>query len=202
LLHYVIFPESSPDVSSYPSAGDSVGDASSPERFVFRATTRETAGERFTFDFFLQPGASVPVEHVHRTQAERFEVLEGTLSVTMASEELLLHPGEVAVVPPGVAHQAFNRSAAEVHALVEVRPSGNLDLFFAQLDRSAVTMEPPGVPALLQFIRLMQAYEASYNATLPIWAQRAWHSSSYPRPDCWATNTTTPNTVLSSLLPG
>ena len=173
LVHYVLFPEASPDASSYPSAGDSVGDTSSPERFLYRETTRETEGERFTFDFFLQQGTSVPVEHVHAIQEERFEVLEGTLTVTVASEEMLLHAGEVAVVPPGVAHQAFNLGHSEVHALVEVRPSGNLDMFFVQLERSGVTMDPPGVPAALQFMRLLQEYEASYSADLPISAQRA-----------------------------
>ncbi|MBW2241510.1 MAG: cupin domain-containing protein [Deltaproteobacteria bacterium] len=173
LLHYVIFPEASPDMSSYPSAGDSVGDSSSAERFVFRTTTRETEGERFTFDFFLRPGAKVPTEHVHSIQEERFEVLEGTLTVTLASEEILLQPGDVAVVPPGVAHQAFNRGETEAHALVDVRPSGNLDMFFVQLERSGVSMEPPGAQAGLQFARFMQEYEASYSAGMPIVAQKA-----------------------------
>lgn len=173
LLHYVIFPQPSPDVSSFPSAGDSVGDSSSAERFVFRTTTRETEGNRFAFDFFLQPGASVPVEHVHANQEERFEVIEGTLAVTVAGEETLLKPGDVAVVPPGIAHQAFNRTDTEMHALVDVRPSGNLDMFFVQLERSGVNMDLPSLPSGLQFLRFMQEYEASYAAGLPIWTQKA-----------------------------
>lgn len=171
-LHYVLFPEPSPEISYYPSAGDSVGDGSSPQRFVFRATTRETDGKRLTFDYYLQPGASVPAAHVHSIQEERFEVLEGTLTVIVAGEEILLHPGDVAVVPPGTSHQAFNRADTEMHALVNVVPSGNLDMFFVQLERSGVTMDPPAVPAGLQFMRFMQEYEASYNPDLPISAQR------------------------------
>ena len=171
-LHYVVFPEPSPDISSYPSAGDSVGNSSSPRRFVFRTTTRETKGKRLTFDFYLQPSASVPVAHIHSIQEERIEVLEGTLVVIMSGEEVLLHPGDVAVVPPGTPHQAFNRADIEMHALVNVVPSGNLDMFFVQLERSGVRMDPPAVPAGLQFMRFMQEYEASYMASLPISAQR------------------------------
>ena len=171
-LHYVVFPEPSPDFSSYPSAGDSVGDSSSPERFVFRETTRETEGERLTFDYFLRPGASVPTEHVHPIQEERFEVLEGTLTVTIAGKEVQLRPGEVGVVPAGIAHRAFNHADTEMHSLVDVRPSGNLDMFFVQLERSGVRMDPPALPAGLQFMRFMQEYEASYIAGLPISTQR------------------------------
>lgn len=171
-LHYLAFPQSSPDLSSYPRSGDAVGDNSSSERFVFKATTRETDGELFSFDFFLRPGAAVPAEHVHPIGEERFHVLEGSLTVTRAGEQLVLQPGQVAAVPPGVAHQAFNHADAEAHVHVEVRPSGNLDMFFVQLERSGVSMEPPGVPALLQFMRLVQEYQASYLAAPPIWAQR------------------------------
>ncbi len=114
----------------------------------------------------------MPAEHVHPIQEERFHVLEGSLTVTRAGERLVLQPGQVASVPPGVAHQAFNHADAEAHAHVEVRPSGNLDMFFVQLERSGVDMEPPGVPALLQFMRFAQEYEASYIAALPIRAQR------------------------------
>ena len=170
-LHYVAFPEPSPDLSAYPRSGDTVGDRSSSERFVFKATTRETDGELVSFDFFLRPGAAVPAEHVHPIQEERFHVLEGSLTVTRAGEQLVLKPGQVAVVPPGVPHQAFNPANAMAHAYVELRPSGNLDMFFVQLERSGVSMEPPGLPALLQFMRFVQEYEASYLAALPISAQ-------------------------------
>jgi len=40
---------------------------------------RDTAGELFQLDLYVQPGGFVAAEHIHPKQEERFEVLAGTL---------------------------------------------------------------------------------------------------------------------------
>jgi hypothetical protein len=50
------------------------------ERFVFHATSDDTAGKLLEFDLVVEPHGRVPGGHVHPGQQESFEILEGTMS--------------------------------------------------------------------------------------------------------------------------
>jgi mannose-6-phosphate isomerase-like protein (cupin superfamily) len=57
-------------------------------------------GEVLRIDIWSDPGGGVLAEHFHPTLEERYEVLEGELTVHVDGRAQVLGPGERAVVPP------------------------------------------------------------------------------------------------------
>ncbi len=51
--------------------------------------------------------AGKPPKHLHPSQVERFEVLEGEIHALVGDEEHTLRPGDTLDVPAGVAHQMW-----------------------------------------------------------------------------------------------
>ena len=93
------------------------------ERFTFTHTSAGTGGELLAFDFALRPGGAVPIPHVHPTQTERFEVVDGVMRFRVGLRTLTAGPGDVVEVAPGVAHSFANAGPGEAHLRVEVRPA-------------------------------------------------------------------------------
>lgn len=100
-----------------------------------------------------QPGAD---PHVHDEHTDSFHVLEGrlTLLVGPGREELHVHAGEVAVVPPGVVHGFRNDSGVPATWLNMHTPNGGFaDYLRGARDGVEVawdSREPPaggGLPA-------------------------------------------------------
>ena len=61
------------------------------------------------------------VWHSHADTDDFFLVLKGRLTIRMRDREVVLHPGELFVVPRGVEHQPF--AEEETHLLL-IEPSG------------------------------------------------------------------------------
>jgi len=85
----------------------------------------------------------LPPEHLHPTQAERFEVLEGTIRAVVDGEERTYGPGESFDVPAGAPHQMTADTPARLRW--EVRPALRTAEFFERLYGN-----PPDPAALLQ----------------------------------------------------
>jgi quercetin dioxygenase-like cupin family protein len=85
----------------------------------------------------------LPPEHLHPAQAERFEVLEGTIRAVVGGEERTYAVGESFEVPAGAPHQM---AAGEAPARMrwEVRPALRTAEFFERLYSN-----PPDPLALL-----------------------------------------------------
>jgi mannose-6-phosphate isomerase-like protein (cupin superfamily) len=132
LLHYVVFPEGEPPEWAYAKSGFAF-ETPTGERFRVIRSGVETGGEFAQSHFDLIPGGHAPRAHVHPHQEERFQVLSGTLTVVVNDEERVVSAGETVVVPPGTAHQPFNRGTVEMRSIGEIRPAGKLGLFFGQL---------------------------------------------------------------------
>src|SRR6476661_3853307 len=63
------------------------------------------------------PGSTEPPAHLHPGQDERFEVLEGELTVVIGDEEpRTLHAGETLLIPRGTAHRMWNAAATPARA--------------------------------------------------------------------------------------
>jgi quercetin dioxygenase-like cupin family protein len=78
------------------------------------------------------PGdGSLPPEHLHPHQAERFEVLDGTVRAIIAGTEHRFEPGETFEVPPGTPHQMTGETPARVNW--QVRPALLTAEFFERL---------------------------------------------------------------------
>ena len=79
---------------------------------------------------YAQAGA-LPPEHLHRRQAERFEVLEGRLRAIIAGSEHRFEAGDAFEVPAGTPHQMAAETPARLRW--EVRPALRTAEFFERL---------------------------------------------------------------------
>lgn len=134
LLHFVVFPEPAPPPDDRPRSGMEVH-LPGGSTFVYRLTAVETDGQIFEADWLGDPGAGIP-RHTHPSQQVEFEVVEGSLLVTVGAEDRLLGPGEEVVIPAGVEHLWENASEARSRGVFRIRPAGMADFVFVQLDRA------------------------------------------------------------------
>jgi quercetin dioxygenase-like cupin family protein len=103
------------------------------ERFTFTDTAASTGGELLAFELALRPGGAVPIPHVHPTQTERFEILEGRMRFRIGWRHRLATVGDVVEVAPGVVHGFANAGDSEARLRVEVRPALAMEEMFAEV---------------------------------------------------------------------
>jgi quercetin dioxygenase-like cupin family protein len=73
----------------------------------------------------------MPPMHLHPSQAERFEVVEGSMSTKIGNEERVYEVGEVFEVPAGTPHQMAAQGPTRMRW--EVRPALRTAEFFERL---------------------------------------------------------------------
>ncbi len=103
--------------------GQTVENPLTGERLTFVETSRDTNGEYVVVETLLQPGARVATAHVHPYQTERFEVIEGTVGMTVGRKRIEAGLGEVVTVEPGVPHRFYNAGAGQARFLCKVSPA-------------------------------------------------------------------------------
>jgi hypothetical protein len=75
--------------------------------------------------------ADMPPEHLHPSQAERFEILEGAMRAIVDGEERLYEEGDSFDVPAGTAHQMAAQGPTRMRWVV--RPALRTAEFFERL---------------------------------------------------------------------
>jgi mannose-6-phosphate isomerase-like protein (cupin superfamily) len=160
---------------AYP--GQTLENPASGERITFRATAAQTGGELVAIDLELPAGRRVPGPlHVHPRQEERFEVVEGTMRFRMGRERIVAGPGEVVVVPAGVAHDFANAGDTDAVVRVEVRPALQMERMFetaVALAEQGRTMLG-GIPKPLELAVFTREFDDEVRAAFPPrWLQRA-----------------------------
>jgi len=156
LLHYVVFPEPEPPEWAHGRSG-TVVETPTGERIEVLRGTVETDGEFSEALVTVAPGGHPSRAHIHPHQEELFEVRSGTVTFVVGSEERVAHEGEVIVVPPGTAHQFFNRNDVPVSFIGRITPAGKLGLFFGQM--TGLDFKPGFLQML--FVLAYDAYPAS-----------------------------------------
>lgn len=106
-----------------PRVGDMIENTLTGERAIFAATGHETAGMRMEADYFLRAGGYVAAAHIHPLQEETFEVLEGSVRITIGGNEIIAVPGARYAVPPGVSHRIVNHTAQGAHLFSTLEPA-------------------------------------------------------------------------------
>src|SRR6266705_1894360 len=104
-------------------SGDTIHNPVTGERITFHQTSADTDGEAVVIECSVQPRGFVAAAHVHPSQTERFNVIEGTLGIKVGKERKTLGRGEVAVVEAGTPHKFWNAGEDEVRFVCEVRPA-------------------------------------------------------------------------------
>jgi quercetin dioxygenase-like cupin family protein len=104
-------------------SGDTIHNPVTGERITFRRTSGDTNGEAVVIECTVKPDGFVAAAHVHPSQSERFNVIEGTLGLKVGKEKRTLGRGEVALVEPGTPHRFWNAGDDDVRFVCEVRPA-------------------------------------------------------------------------------
>ena len=140
-----------------------VGEASvienpvSGERFRFLS---DTGNGPLRLEMTVSAGAVSPPRHIHLRQQERFEVLDGEVTVLAGRDQVLLRAGGSCEIPPGRGHTWRNSGGRPARLLVEFWPGGAMRSFFETFCGLAAegTCDRRGQPPLLQVA-----------ASLPLW---------------------------------
>lgn len=104
-------------------------------------------------------GGSPPPTHRHPRQHERFEVLDGELTVRLGDEPpRVLRPGEVIEVPARTAHCMWNAGPKSVRATWRVSPALRTEEMFRYIDRG---MSP------LRGLRMLWMFRHEYRIGRP-----------------------------------
>lgn len=94
-----------------------------------------TGGALSTMRITLGEGADGAVPHTHTTASEMFYVLDGQVQVLAGEEVLTLEQGDVAVVPPDVAHAFAAAPGSEADLLIVITPGVERFEYFRLLAR-------------------------------------------------------------------
>jgi mannose-6-phosphate isomerase-like protein (cupin superfamily)/uncharacterized protein YndB with AHSA1/START domain len=104
-------------------AGDTLENPATGERLVFLKTAADTDGEELEYELTFVPKGFATRAHLHPSQEERHEVLEGSLGIVVAGRERRLGPGDVETVPPRTAHRIFATGDRPVRVRFASRPA-------------------------------------------------------------------------------
>jgi mannose-6-phosphate isomerase-like protein (cupin superfamily) len=73
-------------------------------KYIVRTSSADARGEYVEFEWVYAPGVFAPPPHIHPSQVEDYEILEGELEVMIGDQWRTLRTGESASVPVGVNH--------------------------------------------------------------------------------------------------
>ena len=111
-------------------AGQTIGNpAGMTLRFI--QTGAETDGELLEMEATYSGDGGMPPMHLHPSQAERFEILEGSMRAVVGGEETVYEEGQSFEVPAGTPHQMGAQGPTRMRW--EVRPAGRTAEFFERL---------------------------------------------------------------------
>ena len=155
------------------SKGDELYDKRFGERYLVLEAARDSGGEFVRIEDTAAPGPSRRPMGAHPAQHERFEVLSGTLGLTVDGEEHLLGPGDSFVVEPGARHLPRNAGDGELRFVAEMRPAGRFEEFLAEITAANNTGRE-GLAYLLTVARVINRFpDVEHPTPLPRALDRA-----------------------------
>lgn len=119
------------------SKGDEIVNPRTGQRMRFLLTGQDTHGELLRIDCVNPPGGAKEPEHIHPYQENRFEIISGSLMLSIDGKERQVNAGEVISIPAKVPHYFWNGSDQEAHYIQEFRPALRSEIFFEALFRLA-----------------------------------------------------------------
>jgi quercetin dioxygenase-like cupin family protein len=97
-------------------------------------TIRVLTDELLEMEATWVPASGEPPKHLHPSQDEHFEVLEGELTVEAGKERAVLHAGDTYDIPRKTVHRMFNSGDGPARATWRVTPPQRTAEMFAALD--------------------------------------------------------------------
>ena len=139
-------------------------------------TGEETGGELLEFDVVGRSRGFLAQGHVHPTQVERLEMIEGSMKVVIEGKEHLIGPGQSIEVPAGAPHSQIPAGEGEGRLRIQVRPAGDTQGFLERLAEicAAGQMTRGGFPRPVAGARLIKDFaQTGYATRPPLGVQRA-----------------------------
>lgn len=119
-------------------------------RMVVKVRDGDTGGAYSVHDNIIPSGSPGPRPHLHRNHEESFYVLEGQLTVRVATRTIEAPAGSFVVVPRGTVHQPSNPGTRPTRVLLVFSPAG-MDRFFEEAaERRMPLQAEPTDPAVLR----------------------------------------------------
>jgi len=97
-------------------------------------TVRTAEPEALEVEAVYDPGGSPPPAHLHPSQAEHFEVLEGSVMTRVEGDERTLAAGDTLDIPAGAVHQMWNPGSDSARVAWRTTPAGRTLEWFKALD--------------------------------------------------------------------
>ena len=155
------------------SKGDELYDKRFGERYLVLEAARDSGGEFVRIEDTAAPGPSRRPVGAHPAQRERFEVLSGSLGLTVDGEQHMLGPGDSFVVEPGARHLPRNAGDGELRFVAEMRPAGRFEEFLAEITAANNTGRE-GLAYLLTVARVINRFpDVEHPTPLPRALDRA-----------------------------
>jgi mannose-6-phosphate isomerase-like protein (cupin superfamily) len=108
----------------------------------YLATSASTDGLFGLYRWVMGPEPSGPGPHVHRTIAESFFVLTGSVRIYNGQQWIETRPGDFVHVPPGGIHGFRNESGEPASMLLHFAPGAPREGYFEGLANFAVSGRP------------------------------------------------------------
>ena len=132
-------------------------------RVKLLADSSATGGALSTVQVTLAKGADGARPHRHDRSAEMFYVLDGAVQVLSGTQIVLAEPGDVIVVPPGLAHAFSAERGSGAEILIVIAPGVERFEYFRHLTRIAQGKERP------ESLRDVQDLYDTYFLNSPEW---------------------------------
>jgi quercetin dioxygenase-like cupin family protein len=109
------------------------------------------------------PYGSSPPLHFHRTEDEVFHVLEGEFRVKVGNQEKRLGPGDIQLIPKGLAH-TYRVESVEGGRCLSITAGGDFERFVRAVSRPAQRAQLPEAagPPSAEMIQALTATAAKY----------------------------------------
>ena len=126
------------------------------ESVAIRRCTTEVLEVEATY----RPHGVSPVKHLHPSQDEHIEVLEGELTVRTSAGQRTLAVGDTIDIPRGIPHQMWNDGDAPARTRWETRPAGRTEQWFRDIDaiHRSGRVGRTGMPGPLAFGVILTRY--------------------------------------------
>jgi quercetin dioxygenase-like cupin family protein len=142
-------------------AGDRFENPATRETGRIVTGAADTDGRYMQSETRVRPGGAVSVAHRHRECTERFEVLEGELTLQIDGRTRTLIAGEQVTIAPGTAHHYANTSGADVVFRFDVWPAARFEAMVVTLFALATEgrTDAKGRPSPLQMAVILDEYD-------------------------------------------
>jgi quercetin dioxygenase-like cupin family protein len=110
--------------------------------YIVNKAEAEPGGEHVEMEFVLPSDCVPPPPHVHPSQVEEYEVIEGSFDVMVEGDWRTIGPGESASVPVGALHTFRNSSGQTVRVRNWHRPGLGFEDF---IEKTCASLRAAGV---------------------------------------------------------